>query len=379
MRFFSFVVRNVMRRKLRSALTASAVAIAVAAVVSLVGIATGFKSTFMEFYEGVGVDLLVTRGGQRRLTSTIDEALVDKIKQVPGVVDVIPGLADVISFPDDGLYVVAVSGLEPETMVFDHMNMISGRKLKQDDGKQAMLGMALAESLGKTTGDTVEIVEGDEFEVVGVFEGFSIIENGSVVVSVDQLQRLMDREGQVSGISIVTDQQVREDPAEMDRIAARVEEMEQGIHVRPTREHVESLSEIQVAVAMAWLTSAIAMVIGTVGMLNTMLMALQERVGEIGLLRAVGWTRSRIAKMILAESVVMSVVGGVLGVVAACVLVYVITQLPAAKGLIEGEISPSVVLQGMAIALVVGVLGGVLPALNATRLAPAEALRQTTS
>lgn len=375
MHFLSFVYRNVTRRKLRSLLTASAVAIAVASVVALVGIASGFQATFLEFYEGVGIDLLVVRtGSARRLTSTIDQSLVPKIEAVKGVTEVIPGLADVVSFPDEGLYVVAVSGLVPETMVFDHMEMIGGRKLTKEDGKACMLGATLADTLGKKTGDKVEIVEGDEFVIIGVFDGFSVIENGSIVVSVGQLQRLMDRDGQVSGISVIVDEPSNE--AELERIAAEIKTMEQGISVRQTKEHVESLSEIQVAIAMAWLTSVVAMIIGTLGMLNTMLMSLQERIGEIGLLRAVGWTRSRIAKMILAESILMSVIGGLMGVVAAFILVAILTELPVAKGLIEGRIDLKVIGQGMLIAVIVGVLGGVLPALNATRLAPADALRQ---
>lgn len=373
--FITIPFRNIRRRPLRSSLTLIAVALAICAVVTLVGISTGFRQTFIEFYEKVGIDLLVVRtGSARRLTSTIDESLSDKILELPGVKEVIPGLADVVSFPDEGLYVVAVSGLTPETRIFDSMEMISGRQLRKDDEKTVMLGVTLADSLDKTTGDRLEIVEGDEFEVVGVFDSFSVLQSGAMVVSLKQLQRLMGRENQVSGISIVATDPTNEQL--LDEIARKVEKMESGITVRPTRDHVESLSEIQIAIAMAWLTSTVAMVLGMVGMLNTMFMSIQERTVEIGVLRAVGWSRLRVISMVLFEAVFLSILGAIIGTVTAFGLVKLLTQMPAVNGLIEGRISPAVVGQGFAIAISVGLIGGLLPAIRAARLSPSEALRR---
>ncbi len=375
MHFSTLTLRNTRRRPLRSCLTLVAVALAVGSVVALVGISTGFKQTFLEFYEGVGIDLLVVRtGSARRLTSTIDESLTEKIRALPGVKEVIPGLADVVSFPDEGLYVVPISGLVPETRVFESMKLVSGRMLTLADGKAVILGLTLADSLGKTTGDRLEVVEGNEFEIVGVYDGFNVIQNGSMVMSVKELQQLMGRQGQVSGISIVVEDASDKDL--LDRISQQVEAMESGLTVRPTREHVESLSEIQIAIAMSWLTSSVAILIGTVGMLNTMFMSIQDRTLEIGLLRAVGWSRIRVVSMILSEAVFLSTLGACLGIAAAFLLVKLLTRMPAVNGLIEGQISATVVGQGFMIAILVGFLGGLFPAMAASRLSPNEALRR---
>jgi putative ABC transport system permease protein len=374
MYFTTMTFRNVMRRPLRSALTLTAVALAVCAVVSLVGIATGFKDTFMDFYQGVDVDLLVVRSGSaRRLTSTLDEGLGDRIQQIEGVKEVIPGLADVVSFSDVGLYVVPVSGLVPETRVFESMKPISGRRLLASDDRGVMIGVTLADSLGKKTGDLLDVVEGEPYRVIGVYDSFNVIQNGSLVISLAELQRLMGREGEVSGFSIVTT-----DPGDLDmidRVADQVSELETEITVRPTREHVESLSEIQLAIAMAWLTSTVATVIGAVGVLNTMFMSIQERTLEIGLLRAIGWSRWRIIAMILLEAILLAILGAAIGVLVSLVLVALLTRMPAVNGLIEGHISWLVVGQGFAIAIIVGLVGGLLPAIRASKLSPAEALR----
>lgn len=375
MRFITLVVRNIRRRPTRSGLTLIAVAIAVCAVVALVGISTGFKHSFMKFYESVGIDLLVVRSGSaRRLTSTMDEGLGPKIEKLPGVKEVIPGLADVVSFPEENMYVVAVSGLEPETPPFEEFTVIEGRQLKKSDGKTVMLGVTLADSLSKKVGDIIDIVEGEPFEIVGIFDSFNVIQNGTMVVSIKELQRLMDRENQVSGFSIVTDDP--SDTAALDRIAREVEKMESGITVRSTRDHVESLSEIQMAIAMAWLTSTVAILIGTVGMLNTMFMSIQERTLEIGLLRAVGWSQKRVISMILLEAVFLSLIGAVVGTLAAFGLVKLLTQMPMVNGLIEGRIGSDIVFMGILVAVLVGFVGGLLPAISASRLSPNEALRR---
>ena len=136
------------------------------------------------------------------------------------------------------------------------------------------------------------------------------------------------------------------------------------------------MTEIQLAVAMAWLTSTVAIVVGTAGILNTMFMSIHERTLEIGLLRAVGWSRQRVISMILSEAVMLSIAGAFVGIVTAFVVVKLLTKLPAINGLIEGQISASVVAQGLLVALVVGLIGGLLPAISASRLTPCEALRR---
>lgn len=373
MHFLSVCYRNVLRRKQRSTLTACAVAIAVAAVVALVGVSTGFRRDFIDFYEGVGIDILAV-GRASLVGSAVDESYGEKIKQVDGVLQVIPGLTESTSFPDKDLMVVPLNGLQPGTMVFDRIeeNLVAGRLIRESDGRVVMLGKTLADVLGKTAGDLVEI-DGEEFQVVGVNDSFSVIEKGTIIMAIDQLQEHMGREGEVTGFSIIVDPGV--DDAKVDQIIADIQSVAPEIEAQRARDHVENQPQMKMAVGMAWVTSAIAMVIGTLGMLNTMLMSLQERIGEIGLLRAVGWTRSRIAQMILAESVLLSLIGGAVGVVTAFLLVAMLTWLPAAKGFISGDIDMQVVVQGMAIAVGVGIVGGLLPALNATRLAPAEALR----
>ena len=99
MRFYQFILKNVLQRKARSALTVLGVAIAVAAVVALVGIADGFQRAFGELYERRGVDLVVVRAGSsERLSSSIPQGVGEQIRCIPGVYAVSPGLMDLVAF-----------------------------------------------------------------------------------------------------------------------------------------------------------------------------------------------------------------------------------------------------------------------------------------
>jgi putative ABC transport system permease protein len=374
--FLTIVLKNVLRRPLRSVLTSVAIAIAVGAVVSLVGVAAGFETSFGELYKEMRVDLVVLRaGGRQRLTSTLDEAMGARIRALPGVKDVITGLADVISFEDYGLYGVLVQGWTPGSRAFDHIHVVSGRNLQPGDRKAVLLGAILARNLGKRAGDRLKIFEDQQFYVVGIYQSKSanVFEDGAMVMPLAQLQVLMDRSKQVTGFNIIMKDS--SDRAAVERVRTQAEHMAPGLNVMTTTEHVKGLTEIQMAKAMSWLTSAVALVIGAFGMMNTMIMSVHERTREIGILRAVGWRRGRVVRLVLLEAVGISLIGALLGTVGACVLVRILTLVPTVSGLISGRIPPVVILYGFGIAIVVGLLGGLLPAYRASAMTPTAALR----
>jgi putative ABC transport system permease protein len=374
MHFLTFVLKNVARRPLRSCLTVTAIAIAIACVISLVGIANRFEHSFLDIYDKLGVDLIVVRAGaQQRLTSALDEKLEDKIRAVPGVQEVLPGLLDMLSFEKYGMRGVVVQGWKPETYNFELLNIVRGRNLKRSDGKAAVLGSILARNLGKKPGDTVELVEDETFTVVGIYESFNVYENGGLVIPLAELQRIMDRRGQVTGFSVILTEPHNE--RLMAEVRGRIETLAPHLSVMSARDHVNTVTEIQMAKAMARLTSAIALIIGLFGLMNTMVMAVHERTREIGILRAVGWRAGRVIRLILLEAVVLSLTGAVVGTVAAVALVFALTRVPMVNGLIEGRVSPVMVLYGFLLAIAVGLLGGIFPARRAARMLPTAALR----
>ena len=130
----------------------------------------------------------------------------------------------------------------------------------------------------------------------------------------------------------------------------------------------------QIARAMSWSTSFLAIFVGVLGVMNTMLMTVFERTHEIGILLAVGWKRRRVVYMVLLESAMLGLLGGVTGVTLGAVGLKVMETTPAIRGLLEPDLSPKLFLISIAIAVVVGVISGLYPAWRSSRLSPSLAL-----
>jgi putative ABC transport system permease protein len=377
MRLGTLILKNITRRPLRSALTIFAIAIAIGSVVSLVGIANGFEETFRGIYKRKGVDLIVVRAGSaQKLGSTLPLTMYEQIRKLHGVKDAIPGLIDAVAVGD--IPTVVLQGWIPETVVFEHLNVLQGRMLKTGDTKSVMLGTVLARNLNKKVGDTLQIIDGGPtFEVVGIHETHNVFENGALVVPLTELQDLLDKKDKVTGYSVILDPEAKKAyPDLIPKLRAQIEALDKNISALPSQDHVGALTEIKIVKAMAWITSAIALAIGLFGVMNTMVMAVSERTREIGILRAVGWRPKSVLKLVLFEAVVLSLVGAVVGIVGSVVLLKVLTQMPMVAGLIDSNINPILFVYGVGIAFAVGLIGGIIPARRAARMLPTAALRQ---
>jgi putative ABC transport system permease protein len=379
--FSSFIVKNLLRRKVRSVLTSTGIAVAIGAMVILLGITHSFEKSSTATFEKHGIDLMVTVGSVvDQLTSDVDMSLQHKIAAIPGVDRVGTALLELVTYQKGGNTIsLLVQGWEPGTFPFDGMTILEGRTLHPGDTRSALLGPTLARNLKLKVGDTLAIYD-EKFEVVGIAEGVSVFENGSATIPLRELQKLSGRVNRVTGFSVILDKSPgRPDLAE--EVRRQIQELTgpngrpARLNAQPTQEYVKGMMHIRAAGAMAWMTSVVAVLIGAIGMLNTMIMSVLERVREIGILRAVGWRKGRVVRMILGEAVLLSVAGAVLGILGALVLMHFLTRLPAVNGFLTGEIAPVVMFEGLLIAVGVGLLGGMYPAWRAARLLPTEAVR----
>lgn len=374
MRFLSFVFRSVMRRRVRSALTVMGIAVAVGSVVALVGISRESERSFLSIYERQRISLMVLRAGAaQRLTSALDERLGDRIAALPGVHRVYGGLVDMMSLPELGPVGVLVQGWCVDSDQFDELKFLDGHRLTPADAQGILLGKTLAESLHKKAGDRLRLYETEDFRIVGVYQSYTVFENGGIIMPLKSQQRIMGREGQVTGFAVVPDNAA--DKASVERIRQGILALDKNVDVLPTEDYVRSTSEVRLVRAMAWLTSAVALIIGTISILNTMVMSVFERTREIGILRAIGWRRSRVVRMILLESVVLSLSGGVLGTIGAMLLIRYLSTFRAVAGMVGGTVDARTIGQGFLIALLVGLVGALYPAYRGAQLLPTEAIR----
>jgi len=268
---------------------------------------------------------------------------------------------------------VIVNGWVPETLAFKHLTMLTGVTLNKGDKGKVLIGTVLSNNISKKVGDKFELTPNEEVEVVGVFQSFSVFDNGSIIMPLDELQRIQDKPGKVTGYSIIF---TKEGKKRMKDIREEIQALMPNIQALPIREHLDNLPELQIAKAMAWLTSAIALVIGLFGMMNTMVMSVHERTREIGILRAVGWRPRRVMGMVLFEAVALSQLGAVLGIIGSVAILAVLTRFPLVNGIIEGKLNTTLAAYGFVIAAAVGLVGGIFPARRAAGLMPTAALRQ---
>jgi putative ABC transport system permease protein len=135
------------------------------------------------------------------------------------------------------------------------------------------------------------------------------------------------------------------------------------------------MPDMQSSGAMIDGISFLAILIGGVGVLNTMLMSVYERTREIGVLRSLGWRRRSILGLILREALWLGFLGGLVGLIIAVFLAYLITVAPMIGGMLTPIWDVNIIARAIFIALLLGVVGGLYPAYRATRLQPIEALR----
>jgi putative ABC transport system permease protein len=376
MRFHTFILRNVLRRRVRSSLTVVGLAVAVGAVVSLVGISNSTVQSFLDIYRNQKIAIIVQqRGVKQRLTSSLSDQLGDEIAKIPGVKQVNAGLIEYMSLEELGINAVFVQGWVPDSPAMKSLNILpGGRYLTTADKKCVLIGEELAAAIDKKAGDAIPLFEDGLYTVAGVVKSPVPYEANGLWLALPELQHYMSRKGQVTGYSIVVDNP--EDLAEVDRIRADIMALGSNIDAKRADESVTSTTEIRFIRATSWITSTLAIIIGAVGILNTMIMSVSERTREIGILRAIGWRKRRIVRMILVESLLLSLLGGALGTAVAVTITPMLGKHPAVAGLINANIANGgVIAFGIGMALAVGLLGALYPAYRGAQLLPTEALR----
>jgi putative ABC transport system permease protein len=238
-----------------------------------------------------------------------------------------------------------------------------------------MLGDLLAQDLKKNPGETLEI-QGTPFTVTGIYHASSGLEADAVIMPLDQLQQLSSVQGKVSTID------VRLKPAPsgeswnqyMKRAQSEIEAAVPGLRAVPAAERASDNQFVKLAQASAWGTSTLALLIGILGIANTMMMSVFERTSEIGTLRAMGWRRGKVLALIQLESAALGVGGGILGVVLGWIVLRVLAHLPQTATFVSPVIPWMLIGEAMGIALLAGLVAGAVPAWRAGQLSPVDAL-----
>ncbi len=298
--------------------------------------------------------------------SAIDERSGDRIGVLPGV-SAVSGLSfSGTILPDLGTIFI-VFGYNPNEFAIHQFNVMEGKPLSGNH--QIMLGHSLADSLKVSVGDTFELT-GSRYKVVGIYEAGGGFDEMGGVITLRDAQILTGRPRKVTMYLVKV-----ANPLQAPEVVQTINERIQDAHASLAGDFAEEMPDMQAMDGIMAAISILAIGVGSVGVMNTMLMAVLERTREIGVLRALGWRRRRVLMLILEEGLLLGLFGGALGMVVAFGLAFSLSLVPQYGSLLEPQWTLPIFLRAFTLALSLGLLGGLYPAYRATRLQPVEAIR----
>ncbi len=398
--FFFLALNNLRRRQLRSWLTMIGIFIGIAAVVSLISLGQGLQDFITVQFEQLGGDKIIiqskTLGPPGSATSEsliLTKEDLDLIKNVNDVESAEGVLIKTgpVKFKDE-VKVGLVMGVSQEYLDLfgdiDSLKTIEGRQLKDSDKSKVVVGYNhvfgdLWEKKAKV-GDTLEI-EGEGFKIVGVLKKQgNPYDDNSVWMQKDVLGELLSVQNEESQIIAKTKkntdpEKVAEEIKRKLRKFRGEKEGQETFSVQTAGQLLESFQSIfGVVQAVLVGIAGISLLVGGIGIMNTMYTSVLERTKEIGTMKAIGAKNSHIMLIFLFESGLLGLIGGVIGVGIGLGLAKSAQYIAAAAlgtDLLQASLNPMIFIGALSFSFVIGSLSGLLPAIQASKLRPVDALR----
>jgi putative ABC transport system permease protein len=381
MSFLKLILKNPFRNRARALLAIIGIAIGIATIVALGMVTSGLQNSTQSTLKAGSAEVTVTKIGSSNFGSsggTLDESLVADLKNISGVKDtagILRVTANVTNTSSGGGFGsmggLIVSGIDQDKLALVGVTTVNGTLFSNENTNDIILGKTAALNLNKTVGSTLNIF-GTEFKVTGIFETGNFIQDAGAFTSLTTLQNLTNNSQKISMVQVKV-----EDNANSSEVSKSIQDKYKNDLSSTTA--ADQANRINQSLGMidtaSWAISLLAIIIGGVGVINTMVMSVFERTREIGVLKAVGWKNRRILTMILGESIVLTLIAALVGIILGVVGVQIIFTFLITSQSFGAVLTLETILKALGVALLVGVIGGLYPAYRASRLAPTEALR----
>lgn len=388
-RLFREVLRNLRRRKLRSFLTLSGIALGAFALMVMGSLAENFNTSISSLEDFLSEQVLVRPNGSNVFFSAghLPAALAAEYEEVDGVGVVVPRVTVLVD--EDGAADFGpprqVFGVDIERALqtpLTDLKLASGRQLRADEEGAIVLGASLARDLGPEgnpagPGDTVTIRDRD-FEVVGVGQATGTPVDDFATTSIADTRAISKEADPFLQVEQIADE-FSIYPAEgtdPNELAERLEGISDRTLVFPPEESSQQIGQLTAIWNTIILGSAlVALLVGGVAIINTMIFSVTERTREIGVKKAIGASSRDVLREFLAESVILSLLGGLLGGGAGYLFITLVNATSRDEGVIAFTATPRLTVFVFALAVVIGAGAGFLPARRAARIDPVRALR----
>jgi putative ABC transport system permease protein len=350
----SLIWRNLLRRPARTIFTAVGVGLGVGLIVALLAISNGVQQTANDLTHVGRADFGLYQADVSDFTrSLLPESLGAQVAADQGV-------AAVSKIKLLILGGTLVFGLDPSEFAYRRLVVLAGAR------GQLMVG----DHSGKRIGELVRL-EGRSFTVSGIYHSGDRFEDLGIVLPLRTVESLARRPGEITSIGV----NVRAG-ASVKAVAHRLETRYPGIAaITEPGQAIKVDTSSRLIVSTGWIVSLLALIVGGIGVTNTMAMSVFERTREIGILRAVGWSALRVGVMIVSEAIGICLIAVGVGCGVGVLAAQVFVGRSELSGLITPIYTPATFAWGLAFAFGVGVVGALYPTWRAVRLAPIEALR----
>ena len=369
MAFGKFLLRGLWSKKARSIGLTLAIAFAVMTVVTLEVTSSGLEQAAAAVITVGKADFTVAqKGTSDLLSSSVDHSELERLRAVPGVKQAIGVLVATERINAANPVFIEI-GINPADLAGFGVTVVAGHPFAPTATDQVMLGWRAAANLGLKVGDRFH-ADGTWNTITGIYSTGNSFGDAAAMFPLPAVHGYNRLPG------IVTLAFVKVDPgANVTAVARRVDhELPELTTIRTASQFGRADRNLVYLRAAVTGSTILAVAIGAVIVGNTMLLSLFERTRELGLLRAVGWTRRRVVGLLVGESLVLAIIGAGVGVGLSFGVTAVLERLPALTGILHANYTTGAFIRALATAVAMTILGSLYPSVRAALLVPLRAL-----
>ena len=361
---------NLSRRAARTFLTILGIALAVGTAVALLALGRGILDNVSRGLTEMGTELVVApRKATDLLSARLPEAMGGQIAAIAGV-ESVSGELYAFAVGSDDQHLL-VTGWSQDASGWQSVPLLEGR-LPREGQREVLAGDVLAQGGALSVGGTIELFD-ESYEIVGITRYATAMNRSLLVMPLGMLQEASLRPGQVSFFTVRLEPGL--DAAAQGKVRAEIA-ADLPVIVSDTQELLSGDRNFETLQAILSAVSLVALATGAVSLLAPLLISVQERTREIGMMTAIGWSDGRVVALIALEGLLMGLAGCALGVVLGLAASSLFESLPAVGAFVSFAPQASDIALPLLFAVPLCVLGAAYPAWRAVRLMPAEALRR---